>query len=99
MCGIAAVSLASTLDVDRSALLRLLLASQFERGADATGFAYHDAGGTVQVTKDSLSLDRFWARIHVPATARTMIGHVRWFTQGSPVVNDNNHPIRYDHIV
>src|SRR3954452_2552193 len=99
MCGLAGLCLADGALLDATAVTRLLAAGIAERGSDATGFAYLDGAGDVQVEKDSLPLARFFERLPLPDGPRTAIAHVREFTKGVPGVNDNNHPIRYGSVV
>jgi glutamine phosphoribosylpyrophosphate amidotransferase len=99
MCGLAGLCLADGALLDATAVTRLLAAGIAERGSDATGFAYLDEAGDVQVEKDSLPLARFFQRLALPEGTRTAIAHVREFTKGVPGVNDNNHPIRYGTVV
>jgi glutamine phosphoribosylpyrophosphate amidotransferase len=99
MCGLAGLCLADGALLDATAVTRLLTAGIAERGSDATGFAYLDEAGDVQVEKDSLPLARYFERLALPAGTRTAIAHVREFTKGVPGVNDNNHPIRYGSVV
>ena len=99
MCGLAGLCLADDGLLDATAVARLLTAGIAERGSDATGFAYLDEAGDVQVEKDSLPLARYFERLALPAGTRTAIAHVREFTKGVPGVNDNNHPIRYGSVV
>jgi glucosamine 6-phosphate synthetase-like amidotransferase/phosphosugar isomerase protein len=95
MCGIAGFSIAPGLELERTALARLLLAGIAERGTDATGYGYHGPDGTVEVHKDSLPLREFVEHVAVPEEAGGAIFHVRGYTKGVPSVNDNNHPVRY----
>jgi glutamine phosphoribosylpyrophosphate amidotransferase len=95
MCGIAGFSLDPDLDLDRSAMGRILLAGLAERGQDATGYAYRAQDGGVHVVKESTELARMIDRIELPARTGEAIMHVRDFTKGVPGLNDNNHPIRW----
>jgi glutamine---fructose-6-phosphate transaminase (isomerizing) len=99
MCGIAGMSVAPGVEIDATATARLLLAGIAERGKDATGYAFHGADGRVEVHKDSLRLASFIEQLELPAHVRTTVMHVRDFTKGRPGINDNNHPIRYGHVV
>ena len=99
MCGIAGISHAEGVEIDATAIARLLVAGLAERGQDATGYAYHRPDGTVAIEKDSVRLADFIERVEVPAEARSAILHVRDFTKGRPGLNDNNHPIRYGRVV
>jgi glutamine phosphoribosylpyrophosphate amidotransferase len=99
MCGIAGMSIAPGVEIDATATARLLLAGIAERGQDATGYAFHDADGRVAVHKDSIRLASFMEHMSLPERVRTTVMHVRDFTKGRPGINDNNHPIRYGHVV
>jgi glutamine phosphoribosylpyrophosphate amidotransferase len=95
MCGIAGFTIAPGVDLDQTALARLLLAGIAERGTDATGYGYHRSDGVVEVHKESLRLREFVEHVSVPESAGEAIFHVRGYTKGVPSVNDNNHPVRY----
>ena len=99
MCGIAGLSIAPGVEIDATATARLLLAGLAERGQDATGYAFHRADGGVEVHKDSVPLASFIEHLELPERVRTTVMHVRDFTKGRPGLNDNNHPIRYGHVV
>jgi glucosamine--fructose-6-phosphate aminotransferase (isomerizing) len=99
MCGIAGMSVAPGVEIDATATARLLLAGIAERGQDATGYAFHDEDGRVAVHKDSVRLASFMEQMSLPERVRTAVMHVRDFTKGRPGLNDNNHPIRYGHVV
>lgn len=97
MCGIAGFSLAPGVDIDASAMVRLLIAGLAERGEDACGFAWRDVSGRVEIVKAPLPPLRFLAEVPiiVPPAAREVIVHVRDFTKGHPANEANNHPIRH----
>jgi glutamine phosphoribosylpyrophosphate amidotransferase len=99
MCGIAGFTIAPGVELDRTALARLLLAGIAERGTDATGYGFHAADGTVQVLKESLRLREFVEHVSLPEETGEAIFHVRGYTKGVPSVNDNNHPVRYGRAV
>ena len=99
MCGIAGFTIAPGIDLERTALARLLLAGIAERGTDATGYGYHRPDGSVEVHKESLRLREFVEHVAVPEAAGEAIFHVRGYTKGVPTVNDNNHPVRYGRAV
>jgi glutamine phosphoribosylpyrophosphate amidotransferase len=99
MCGIAGFTIAPDVELERTALARLLLAGIAERGTDATGYAYHRPDGTVEVHKESVRLREFVEHVAVPGEAGQAIFHVRGYTKGVPSVNDNNHPVRYGRAV
>jgi glutamine phosphoribosylpyrophosphate amidotransferase len=99
MCGIAGLSIAPGVEIDATATARLLLAGLAERGQDATGYAFHGPDGRVEVHKESVPLASFIEHLSLPDRVRTTVMHVRDFTKGRPGINDNNHPIRYGHVV
>jgi glutamine phosphoribosylpyrophosphate amidotransferase len=99
VCGIAGLSVAPGVEIDSTATARLLLAGLAERGQDATGYAFHRPDDTVEVHKESVALSSFIAHLELPERVRTTVMHVRDFTKGRPGINDNNHPIRYGHVV
>ena len=76
----------------RKQRLRLLsnLATAAEgRGSDATGLAYV-LGGRQVIYKRPLPAHKMWYRL--PSSVTTVMGHTRMATQGSELVNINNHP-------
>lgn len=102
MCGIAGFSLskqAQEMKISRR-LAKALLLDIESRGRDATGFAFRDSTGAIQVHKTDTNAAKFVRnRLTLPKRADTAILHTRMWTQGSPSVNDNNHPIRSGSIV
>jgi predicted glutamine amidotransferase len=83
----------------KSALPLILLKSE-ERGSSATGIAYINQGALTVIKKDISATDfikdfgRFKAFMKNTALLpRTLIGHTRLPTTGSPLNNENNHPI------
>ena len=73
----------------RIRLLSTLSTACEERGTDATGIAYN-LGGRQVIYKRPLAAHQMWYR--VPSSATTIMGHTRMTTQGSAMVNANNHP-------
>ena len=73
----------------RLRLLSTLAAAAEERGSDATGLAYV-CGGRQVIYKRPLPAHKMWYRL--PASVTTVMGHTRMATQGSELVNINNHP-------
>ena len=72
------------------------------RGYHATGVAWINKEGKRAITKAPISASKFIttkAGRNVCKDATTAILHTRWATQGSPTVNDNNHPIPRGKIV
>ena len=73
----------------RLRLLSSLAIAAEVRGSDATGLAYV-LGGRQVIYKRPLSAHKMWYRL--PASVTTVMGHTRMATQGSELVNINNHP-------
>lgn len=73
----------------RLRLLSTLSTACEERGTDATGIAYN-LGGRQLVYKRPVAAHKMWYR--VPADPPIIMGHTRMATQGSELVNINNHP-------
>lgn len=99
MCGIAGFSLSDTCTIDPARAARVLLSSVAERGADAAGCAYEDPERGLVVDKQPGGASRFLEVVHVPATVRQLLLHVRDFTKGRPSLMANNHPIRHGAVV
>lgn len=97
MCGIAGFSL-SPQDgkVNAKRLAKTLFLEIEHRGHDATGFAFPDANGDIQVHKTNETASAFIkaGRLCLPRKAATAILHTRAATQGAASDNLNNHPIR-----
>lgn len=73
----------------RLRLLSTLSTTCEERGTDATGISYN-LGGRQVIYKRPLPAHKMWYRL--PASVTTVMGHTRMATQGSELVNANNHP-------
>ena len=73
----------------RLRLLSTLSTACEERGTDATGIAYN-LGHKQIIYKRPLPARQMWYR--VPAAPSIVMGHTRMTTQGSELVNINNHP-------
>ena len=73
----------------RLRLLSTLAIAAEERGGDATGISYN-LGGRHVIYKRPLPAHMMWYRL--PASVITVMGHTRMATQGSELVNINNHP-------
>jgi glucosamine 6-phosphate synthetase-like amidotransferase/phosphosugar isomerase protein len=99
MCGIAGYSLSQESRVDRTLAAQALLAAIAERGADAVGYAYRSAGGTVDVHKQRSGASALLDSISIPAPANQVLVHVRDYTKGHPKIEANNHPIRHGAVV
>ena len=92
MCGIAAISTPRA--VSLTAATRMALLALAERGPMAAGYAYADASDSeVYVAKQAGHPRHLQPKI--PRSARAVIIHTRWATQGSPSVAANNHPIEW----
>ena len=74
---------------ERLRLLTALSVASEERGTDATGIAYNLDRKQI-VYKRPLPAHQMWYR--VPAAPSIVMGHTRMTTQGSELVNINNHP-------
>lgn len=98
MCGIAGFSLSPDSSIGRTLAAQALLAGIAERGADAVGYAYRDAG-SVSVTKLRGGASGLLDSIALPASADSALLHVRDFTKGHPEIEGNNHPIRHGSVV
>ena len=73
----------------RLRLLSTLATAAGVRGSDATGFSFNVDGKQV-IYKRPLPAHKMWYRL--PASVTTVMGHTRMATQGSELVNINNHP-------
>ena len=103
ICGIAGFSL-SELDqgkVNSKRLGRSLLLDIEHRGHDATGFAFTDSNGDIQVHKsdDQASVFIRKGKLCLPKKSGVAIFHTRAATQGDPTNPANNHPIRQGNFV
>ncbi|MCL2199089.1 MAG: hypothetical protein FWB80_09215 [Defluviitaleaceae bacterium] len=76
---------------DKNIILSVLSAECEARGIDATGIAYNTYG-RLCLYKRPLPAHKL--NIHVPDTARFIMGHTRMTTQGSEKRNINNHPFK-----
>ncbi|MGH3078925.1 MAG: class II glutamine amidotransferase [Gaiellaceae bacterium] len=99
MCGIAGYSLGPASTVGRTLAAQALLAGIAERGADAVGYAHREGGGAATVSKLRGGASALLDEIAVPATASSVLIHVRDFTKGHPDIEANNHPIRHGSVV
>lgn len=99
MCGIAGYSLSGESTVERTLAAQALLAGIAERGADAVGYAFREADGTVGVTKLRGGASALLDEIAVPPVADQALIHVRDYTKGHPEIEANNHPIRHGKVV
>lgn len=78
-----------------------ILAKEMEtRGRHATGVARLSRGDRIKITKAPVSATAF-LRTHrgIGDGVRAALIHTRYYTQGDPRNNLNNHPIQYENIV
>jgi glucosamine 6-phosphate synthetase-like amidotransferase/phosphosugar isomerase protein len=102
MCGIAGFCLNPKHHANTTELASQMLLDIEHRGFHATGVAWINKEGKRAITKAPISASKFIATKagqNVCKDATTAILHTRWATQGSPTVNDNNHPIPRGKIV
>lgn len=89
MCGIFGIV---SYDKDRvymDDIVSKLAISSSERGIHATGLSYLK-DGKVHIYKKPVAADKF--DVNIPLGAKSVMGHVRFTTQGSEKNNYNNHP-------
>jgi glucosamine 6-phosphate synthetase-like amidotransferase/phosphosugar isomerase protein len=100
MCGIAGYSLGPESRVSRTLAAQALLAAIAERGADAAGYAFRNAGeGPIHVHKQRSGASALLEQVLVPESASQVLVHVRDYTKGHPTIEANNHPIRHGAVV
>jgi glucosamine 6-phosphate synthetase-like amidotransferase/phosphosugar isomerase protein len=99
VCGIAGYSLDLASNVNRTLAAQALLAGIAERGADAVGYAYREAGSAVRVHKRRSGASALLDEVHVPPGSTQVLVHVRDYTKGHPTIEANNHPIRHGAVV
>lgn len=100
MCGIIGIHFKNPRDlgVGQDNLERFvdeLLLGIEPRGRDATGLLTVDAKGKTNLVKADVDASTFikW-RDTCPKRVRTILGHTRFATQGTPMNLDNNHPVQ-----
>ena len=71
--------------------MELLLGIE-ERGRHATGAAFFEEGNPF-IQKTNMAASEFVEYLDMGEGVTNAILHTRWASQGSPTVNDNNHPI------
>jgi glucosamine 6-phosphate synthetase-like amidotransferase/phosphosugar isomerase protein len=99
VCGIAGYSLSAESRVHRTLAAQALLAGIAERGADATGYAWADGSGPIEVHKRRTGASVLLDQIDVPERATSALVHVRDYTKGHPTIEANNHPIHHGPVV
>ena len=93
MCGMCGISMSPSEELDIDTLAKDMLVEMQSRGADATGLAWQTSENQIWITKSNVPANIFIKDEQVPSDVRTLIGHTRWATKGSPENNNNNHPI------
>lgn len=114
MCGILGISFQNGTTFTNPTLARYMLRELFQevelRGYDATGVAFVNrseitvfkgpiAGSSFVGTKEFNMYNREYFTLNGPDSTISVLGHCRAKTKGSPMNNDNNHPIVTDNIV
>jgi glucosamine 6-phosphate synthetase-like amidotransferase/phosphosugar isomerase protein len=100
MCGICGVRRFSEAPIQRD-MIDLLILNNENRGLEATGVALQQADGSVLVCKDNVTPYQFisgqiykkFMDENFKDDTVTVLGHTRKATQGSPRINNNNHPM------
>jgi asparagine synthetase B (glutamine-hydrolysing) len=99
VCGIAGVRKFGTTPITGEEIILLLCAIE-HRGQHATGIALEGPQGIVihkaaepawKFTKSQEFLD--FLNANLTEETRTALLHTRWYTVGSPEINENNHPM------
>jgi glucosamine 6-phosphate synthetase-like amidotransferase/phosphosugar isomerase protein len=99
VCGIAGYSLSVDSRVHRTLAAQALLAGIAERGADAVGYAWTDAGPEIGLHKQRSGASALLDQLSIPQGATSALLHVRDYTKGHPTIEANNHPIRHGPVV
>lgn len=101
MCGIFALSRASRSSIPSGRRFAIAGVTAIEsRGRHATGFGWADEQGWPWFWKQQGAASVVAKHADLPASGlRTLVGHTRHATVGSPSNNDNNHPVHADGLV
>jgi glucosamine 6-phosphate synthetase-like amidotransferase/phosphosugar isomerase protein len=91
MCGVFGFQSKDGSPVNLSVLRAIALATAI-RGKHAWGLAWIDGQGRMNCFKQTGDIRCSLGLLEMAAEARTLIGHCRFATQGSPDDNLNNHP-------
>lgn len=92
MCGIAGFSSPAGATINARHLAHNLLKEIENRGSHASGFSFANTDGTFGIYKRDKPGSQL--PLHeLPRNADTVILHTRYATQGSPKINQNNHPV------
>jgi predicted glutamine amidotransferase len=103
MCGIAGIYRYGQKPISEETIA-LLLSGNEHRGNDATGMAFLQADGSVQVSKLDVPAWKFtcseqyekFVDTYLKKDTVAVILHARGASQGSPRINGNNHPMHKD---
>ena len=80
-------------------MARQLLLGIEHRGQHATGAAWRETDQTITIQKRDLTASKWVEHLSMPRKTQTAVLHTRFWTQGKPEVNANNHPIQSGSIV
>jgi len=100
MCGICGIRRFGPEPINAEQIKVLLLGNE-RRGSQATGVAFQQADGSIQVFKNDEPANRFvidsgfneFLEANLRRDTLTFLGHTRAATKGHPSKNENNHPM------
>jgi glucosamine 6-phosphate synthetase-like amidotransferase/phosphosugar isomerase protein len=100
ICGIAGVVKWGNIPISEETV-RVLLVGNEHRGNDASGLVVQQEDGTLDVLKKDCPAWRFvttneyeqFIKDRLTPTSRSVLVHARGASQGSPRINNNNHPM------